>query len=65
MPKQKLNVEVHSDLDEVVSDLQQLEYHIESLGNTIERLNNRGLNVKIKMSADTNKLLSGFEFLTR
>lgn len=56
----EVNVRVNSDLSEVQEDLSKLKKHLTELSDTVQRLNNNGINVKLKISMDTNKLKKFF-----
>lgn len=52
----KVNVNVESDLSIVRDDIEKLTNQIEQLADTINNLNENGVNVKINIKADTDTL---------
>ena len=65
MKANKMKVVVESDLSEVKNDLADLQTQLESVANTVERLNDNGVNIKLKMNVDTNKMKKLFSFYHR
>ena len=65
MKANKMKVVVESDLSEVKNDLAELQTQLESVANTVERLNDNGVNIKLKMNVDTNKMKKLFSFYHR
>ena len=65
MKANKMKVVVESDLSEVKQDLADLQTQLESVANTVERLNDNGVNIKLKMNVDTNKTKKLFSFYHR
>ena len=61
----KVHVTVQSDLTEVREDLSRLKFQMTELADTVERLNENGINVKLKISLDTNKFKKFFSAFAR
>ena len=48
-----ITAKVTVDASQVQEDLSSLQYQLEELNNTVQRLNENGLNIKIKMKVDS------------
>lgn len=48
-----VTAKVTVDASQVQEDLSSLQYQLEELSNTVQRLNENGLNIKIKMKVDS------------
>lgn len=48
-----ITAKVTVDASQVQEDLSSLQYQLEELSNTVQRLNENGLNIKIKMKVDS------------
>lgn len=48
-----VTAKVTVDASQVQEDLSSLQYQLEELSNTVQRLNEDGLNIKIKMKVDS------------